>query len=473
MAEPPASTRPRRVRGTIPGAGAITLGLVVLAGLGWAVAVGIGERGSPDDDRVADATVARPDERAIDRSDDPRDAPAPTTATPLCTAAPGCFAWIVELDAGADLGAVATDDLVLTYAARHLHAYRLEDGSLAWSALLDPPEATRAAASGLRHTSWVRAADDLVLHLDGAELVARDATDGSLRWWTAEVEVSELEGAAIVDGRLLVSGPTRDDPVDRRSVVGIDPGNGEVVWRWNGVIGAAVADDAAYLVDAERRAVRVDPGGEIVWRTAALDSSGGVWLRPAGPVVAIVGPAGSDLFGREDGAAIAEHGGQPITHDDDAAALVKVDEQDDDATLQLVTAEEVAWEVPLLDDVSRDGCWWERVSLTDREVEVELCGGGRVTYDRRDGRELARTEPRRDEVWRPSVGPYTLTTSGRLRSETVVHDRATGAEVARLPGRVLPIYRFDGDRASTDLGGIVVLQGRGWLVALRLPDDTP
>jgi hypothetical protein len=118
-------------------------------------------------------------------------------------------------------------------------------------------------------------------------------------------------------------------------------------------------------------------------------------------------------------------------------------------------------------------------SLEAESVEISTCGGGRLSLDRSDGTELARTPPpttRADAYGGRRfgrVGPYELTNGDPTAqaAAVVVTDLRDGSEVARLPADSHPVWQ-DRSWSERDLGGgVVVLQSRGWLSALPVRGD--
>jgi outer membrane protein assembly factor BamB len=454
-------------------------GLLVLAAVAVTAVGDLGVR--PAATGVTDQDTAVPD----------RDAAADPTSTtpaaePSCSEGTDCFAWAVPVDGGERPTTGVGEDVVAVVDGDDLVARDLDDGALRWRRPLGDTTHTTDTArpAGTTHpadATDLSLAGDLVLHLAGDELVARELRDGAERWRTGRVGLADLADAGAYGDVLLVAGPggrgsVGDGPAPDR-VAGLDPRSGEVRWRQDGS-DPALHGDGVVLTDAVGAVRDLRPSGTTRWQRDDLarpDLPVSTWVQ--GPVVRV---------DRGDGTAALLHTGTGddlgisgwITDQDGERALVH------DGTrrqLHLVDGSgEVAWSVaePTVDP-DDDVC--TATLARDGAITVRTCSGRVIALDPGDGAvrsdEPMVTDATAGGGWFHELGPFRVghgapTRAGSGQEPTVgllVRD-AEDREVARFPEDTWPVPRRELDGAWTyDLDGVVLFRHRDWLVALRAP----
>jgi outer membrane protein assembly factor BamB len=466
--EAPAPTgSPWRRRLLFGTAGAAVLAVAVVTG------GGVIDRTAARSAAVQDLAVATPDADVLDGLEPaPRPAP-PVVEEPTCTRTGdrACFLWTAE--AGDSVGftvAAIAGAMVVTYdgSNRTLAARDLRDGTVVWS--VRTPE-------GGWSDSTLLTAGDLLLNVEGDDLVARELTTGVERWRTAELggvtpwQVHPAGDALVVigeDHRVLSAGETETGSV----AAALDPVTGSVLWHRAGS-SASLAAGGVIVMTADGELATYAPTGELRWRTAEPFEdrvAGGAWAH--GHVISVYDEitGASELHRLLDGAPLG-FDGYPIATDDGHTLVQLHGNAADDGAIVLLDEEGEVWRLEGAD-------WSECVGptrFTATTVALTSCGGDTVTLDRADGSVLDRTPGPDAEVLplvghRERVGPYELRSS---ETEGSVHDvvvtrAATDTELARLPPDTWPVWSQD-PGGSPEFGDALVLQSRGWLTALPLP----
>jgi outer membrane protein assembly factor BamB len=462
------SGAPWRRRALIGAAGACVIALALLTG------DGLVDRMATGPDAVQDPTVTPPDAAVLDELEPQQPPPVPLVEAPTCTrtVASACFLWAAETsDEGLAAVAIAEEMIVIADASTgSVQARDLDDGAVAWS--VDD-------GSGFVGGKLVVAAD-LLLHATPQGLVARELTTGVERWRSDSDELARfVADSAQHSGDVLIAlGEFRERAtgeavgVGRAVAAGIDPATGSLLWTRDGRSVTGAAGGATVLTTEEGRLHVYGPDGELRWQNdEQLSRPRGASAWASGHVVVrFSGEQRSQLYAVGDGAPL-EFDGHVVGFDDDHS-LVELHGDGSD-TFALLDAGGEVWRAVL---PGASDCV-DSADLRPRVVDVTFCDGDAVTLDRADGSLLERTEgPRTERVLVTSdgsadrIGPYEFRpvrdAEGRL-SGAAVSDVRTGVDVALVPPDTWPVW--DEVRSSADLGGVLVLQGRGWLVALDLP----
>lgn len=453
----------------------LLVGVVAVGMLAAAVLTGGGliDRAAERSAAVQDLTVATPDADTLERVERATRPTVPAVEEPTCirTGDRACFLWAVEAGDGAGFTVAAvTDALVVTYdgSDRTMAARDLRDGTVVWSA---------RTPDGSWSDSTLLTAGDLLLNVEGEDLVGRDLATGIERWRTAELggvspwQAHRADDALVVigeDQRALSGGDTGDGSV----AAVLDPATGSSLWNRAGS-SASLAAGGVIVMTADGQLAAYAPTGEQLWRTDEPfegRDAGGAWAH--GHVVSVFDErtGESELHRLLDGAPLG-FDGYPVATDDDHTLVQLHGNAEDDGAVALLDGEGEVWRL--------DGADWSQcvgpARFTATTVEVAVCGGDRVTLDLADGSVLERVAgPRAEDPTAPfteRIGPYALVPTtegdGQVRDVLVAHAR-TGREVARLPADTW-VVRSQDHGGSPDLGDVVVLQSRGWLTALPLP----
>lgn len=456
----------------------LVIGTAAVLGLGAALILGDGlvDRAGARTAAVQDVAIAAPDEEVLERVAQRR-TPRPRVETltePTCAEETdlSCFAWVARTEGRGFDTIVASDQLLITEEtlAGNLVARDLHDGSIVWS--VDIPRGF--------YDQVLRAIDDLLVHLEGGELVGRDLATGRERWRTdalGRFSPWSLQRAGDV---LVAAGESHRATFEAGGppnsvAAGIDPDTGAVRWQLEGKTASLAADAVVVLVDTDGNLRAHEPTGELRWQIdEALDPYHGETAWVEGHIVTVYEATGPETSYRlSDGAPFELRVGT-MTSDADHT-LVELYDVD---SIGWTTTGEVALvgvdgEVWRADSSAWGGCT-EEAQLAATTVRLGTCDEGTVVLDRADGTELLRTPAPQDSAaafhrW-PRVGPYEVSNVDEQSEagDTVVTDLRDGGEVARLPPDTWPLWG-PGPPEGPDLGRVMVLESPGWLSALWLP----
>lgn len=449
-------------------AGACVIAVAVVTGGGLVDRAGV--RSGP----VQDPTVTPPDATVLDELERQPPPPVPLVEGPTCTrtVSSACFLWTAETsDAGVAAVAITDGMIVIASAdAGSVEARDLDDGAVLWSV----DDGTGFVGGELV------VADDLLLHAAPDGLVARELATGVERWRSDTDELARfVADAAQHSGEVLIAfGEVReratgeDVGVGRAVAAGIDPDTGSLLWTRAGRSVTGAAGGATVLTTEDGRLHVYGPDGELRWQNdeqLSRPRGASAWAR-GHVVVRFPGEQRSQLYAVGDGTPLDFDG--HVVGFDDEHSLVDLHGDDPDA-LALLDAGGEVWRTEL---TGTSNC----VATADFRplvIDVTFCDGDAVTLDRADGSLLGRTEGRMTERVlvtsdgsADQVGPYEFRpvrdADGQL-SGAAVSDARTGVDVALVPPDTWPLW--DETHSSADLGGALVLQGRGWLAALDLP----
>jgi outer membrane protein assembly factor BamB len=449
-------------------AGACAIAVVVVTG------GGLVERAGAPSGSVQDPTVTPPDAAVLDELERRPPPPVPLVEAPTCTrtVASACFLWTAEThDPGLAAVAVADGMLVIADASvGSVEARDLDDGAVVWSV----DDGTGFVGGKLL------VADDLLLHAAAEGMVGRDLATGVERWRSADDGLGRFiaDRARRSGDVLITAGEVRDRAtgehvgVGRAAAARIDPATGALLWMREGLSVSLAAGGATVLTTAEGALQVYGPDGDLRWENEERLSrlrGGSAWAR-GHVVIRFSGEQRSQLYLLQDGTPLGLDG--HVVGSDDEHSLVQFHGDGPDA-FALLDADGEVWRTGLGD---APGCV-DGTDLGRSTVDVTFCDGSSVSLDRADGSLLGRTEGQRTERIMVTsdgsadrVGPYEFRpvrdADGQLSGATV-SDVRTGVDVALVPPETWPVW--DETRSSPDLGGALVLQGRGWLLALDLP----
>jgi outer membrane protein assembly factor BamB len=475
VTEPPApATSPWRRRALLAAVIALVGAVAVSAG------GGIVDRAGDRPAAVQDVAVTAPDVDALDALEPEAPPREPTLQRPTCarTGDQSCFLWTAETGRGRFDAVAVGDGLLVSEDALGgaLVARDVHDGTVVWAA--DLPR-------GFSEDT-LRVVGDVLVHASGGELVVRELVTGVERWRTGELGRLAPYDVHLSPDVLVAVGESHRATSEgggppNAVAAGFDPASGEVLWRREGR-NATLAAGGVTVLTTEAGELRAhEPTGERRWQLGqrldlrpagrpGADQGASVWA--SGHVVSIHdGDAHSELHRLADGAPLGFDGFPMV--DDDEHTLVELHEG---RVKQFALFDELG-EVWRTEGPGLVGCA-SGASLEADTVEISTCGGGRLSLDRSDGTELARTPPpttRADAYGGRRfgrVGPFELTNGDPTAqaAAVVVTDLRDGSEVARMPSDSHPVWR-ERVWSDRDLGGVVVIRSRGWLSALALRGD--
>lgn len=429
---------------------------------------------------VDDAAVAGPAADALD--DLPRGRPPePTrTAEPTCSQGPhlGCFAWAIEHGDGRQLhgSAVVAAGYVLTVhpTTGGLVAYDLHDGSPAWAAAGDgSPDGSPS----------LQIVEGLVLHHADGALVARDLRSGEERWRNAELGAFGVHAAHRHGDVVLLAGHQPSPPpaggiAPGAATAAVDAVTGQLVWHHSGDAVALASEGIGVLLE-DGRLRSYDAAGARSWDVDAGTGSqpgGSIWIT--GQVIAVQsGVELPHLRLLQDGEPLP-FAAEPLASDATETLVIEIEPAGEgggythgDEWVLLDGTGEV-WRTPAVEQL----CFGP-VRFTARTITLTGCDGGSVVLDRADGTLRSQTPEDRDGRGAAflgySAGPYELVrgAGGAGSDDLVVVDARTDTEVARLPSETWPVEHAGDRRWELGHDGLLVLQSRGWLVALDVRTD--
>jgi outer membrane protein assembly factor BamB len=463
--EAPSPTRsPWRHRLLIGTAGAAILAVAVVTG------GGVIDRTAARSAAVQDLAVATPDADVLDGLERaPRPTP-PVVEEPTCTRTGdrACFLWTTEVDgAGFSVATVAGDVLITQDAyLREIVARDLADGTVAWSVDL---------AGGGRPRAGLLSARELVLHVEGEDLVARELATGAERWRTGELGRLLPWQAHPTADQLVVVGEDvgaleSESDLGQAVASGLDPGTGELSWQRSGTSASLAAGGVTVVTTADDHLAAYTPTGELLWRAEEPSEAGapGAWAH--GHVISVYDEdtGVSELHRLSDGAPLG-FDGYPVATDDQHTLVQLHGSVEVDGTIVLLDGAGEAWRI--------DGADWSDcvagAGFTAATVELTTCRRGQVTLDRADGSVLERRfgdETPTSVGYVERVGPYEIvpTEVDGLTRDVLVAHAESGRELARLPPETWPVWPQEPTRRA-EFGDVVVLQSHGWLSALPLP----
>lgn len=447
----------------------LVLGVVGAASIAAAVVTGGGlvDRAAERSAAVQDLTVATPDAAALERVERAPPPTVPVVEEPTCTRTGdrACFLWTAEVDGAGFSVATVTRDLLVTQDAylREIVARDLDDGTVAWSVEL--------GGGGGRPGAPVLTAGDLVLSVEGEDLVARELATGVERWRTGELgRLLPWQAHRAADELVVVGGdvraPESDTDLGHAVVAGLDAGTGQVSWQQSGTSASLAAGGVTVVTTADGQLAAYAPTGERRWRTAEASEGRGPAAWAHGHAISVYeeDTGVSELHRLSDGAPLG-YDGYPLASEDEHTLVQLHGSPDLDGIIVLLDAEGEAWR-------SEGGYLCVAAArFTSATVELTTCGQGEVSLDRTDGAVLERTfgDGSLGSVGE-RIGPYELVPTeadGLTRDVLVVH-AGTGTELARMPPDTWPIWP-QGVTSSPEFGDVVVLQSHGWLTALPLP----
>lgn len=451
----------------------VTVAAALVAAPVASVGAGIVDRPGTRSTAVRDTVVATPDADTLDALEPLEPAPRPLGLdAPNCTGSAqfSCFRWTARAD-GAGFRAVAVGaGSVVTVDAAGLTARDLRSGSTRWT----------APGDGRGGDGSLVVAGDLILHRTDGDLVGRALGSGEQRWRNAALGGFRADEVHRHDDIVAASGhhetTTGTAGIERGKLVGgIDAATGALLWHASGRSAGLAAEGISVLLTAGGELRAYEATGDLRWEIPVpLDGvDSGVWAE--GHLVGVYGswqtPQAYRLLDGEPLTFV----GEALTSDADHTLVAEFRDRDG-AGLQasgdvvLLGAEGEVWRA---DDVV-DGWCYRGARLRGTTVEIRDCRGVRIVLDRSDGTERSRVaatdadSPRTDGGTR--VGPYELRYDAT--GELLVRDTDHDVEVARMPTGTWPVgARTEGD-SSHDLGGVALLQGRGWLTALDLPSES-
>lgn len=452
---------------------------VLAAGLVLLVGAGLTERVTTASDALADRTVEPPDADVLDRvARRPPAPPPPATADPICTGLRdlACFAWAVPAENLATV--VSTGDLLLSTASgrSEVTARSTADGRTVWT--------SSGAASD--HDGNLVTAGDLAIHQESRDrTVGLEVANGEQRWVTSALNGLHLFGATQLPDTVVVVGERGDGDIDdgrdqpSQVLVALDPTSGETLWQLEGRNAGLAPNGVAVVMDDEGHVQALEPGGEVLWELGlGLTGDEGGWINVMGhAVMAFDDDADGRLLRLSDGADLGVVGGYGIAADE-THTLLRTTGADapGEPYLVLIDVDGEVWRTPSGDG---DRMCMPSARLAPDTIELEDCLGEQVVLDRASGRERSRSAAvhpsvatRYEEAFVRSFGDHVLVVDhwDVEAAEVLLLDADSGAEVARLPPDTWPVHSHEGDGWHDDLGGVAVLQGRGWLVAVPLPD---
>lgn len=459
------------------------VGIVGVVGVALLAGGPIADR-LPTGSSVADDEITAPSERTLDRVARRYTPPRRTPAEVVCLldAQGGCLRWEITDDRLGESHLLAAGDRLLAVDASQatVTAIGLDDGHTRWHMRYDD-------ATSVQRMVVV---DDLVVgYADGA-LVARGVDDGQVRWTTAAPDdrIDYLETARRI-GDVLVLLAVQEWPYDTGDVgselpltatlVGLDVDDGTERWRLIARTGSLAPDGTAVVVDEAGDLVALEPDGEERWRRphADIDAEGGAWVDHG--FVSTWSTDGSSVHRLTDGEEV-DVGGF-VTWSDAEGALFEVwpeqDRSDDGSdqgpdhvpALVMVDPEgEERWRIT----GDEDHCL-VHVQREEAVLRIAMCDSSILTVGVDDGEVVARTPPAGSASDHPApllVGRYELLVDEPQRSYSTMTlvDGRVGVDLARFPAGSVPVGTGDGGW-SLDLGGMLVMQHPGGLVAVDLP----
>jgi outer membrane protein assembly factor BamB len=431
---------------------------------------------------VRDVAVAGPDaslRAEFDRR--PAPPPPPPRTEPACVrgGTDDCFLWTHEAEEGTFDLVTRAGDLVLTSEAGSevLEARDLRDGQVRWSA----PVATRLRSDVGGWMDALLGVEDLLLTSEGRELVARELATGRERWRVEDLGALQPYQGVVRDGLLVLAGDDRRaESIQAATSVaaGLDLETGEVRWREGALSVSLAADGVTVLTTGEGRLRAHDPDGTLRWEAAEpVESRLGASVWADGHVVTVHdGTGGAQLLRLTDGEPLGV-GGSPVAHDDDATFVELYGGADEEVgaggsavvAYALFDADGEVWRT---EDVDWADCFQD-VRLRPAVVRITTCDGDRIDLRRDDGTVVV-TEAGDRPGQLPSifhtlrVGAYDLVyrhprfAAEGTGDELVVHDAASGREVALLPPETWPLWTAEG----WDGEQVVVLQATDRVVVL-------
>jgi hypothetical protein len=459
---PLARTRSPRRRRALLGAAAAVVGATVVSTGG-----GVIDRAVAPSSAVQDVAVATPDADILRALEPVEPASRPVELdTPDCAdgAQLSCFRWTAQAG-GRGFRAVAVGGgSLVSEDATGLTARDLRSGSTRWT-----------IPNGGGDGSLV-VAGDLVLHRADGDLVGRALDSGEERWRNTTLgrlradEVRQHDDIVVASGHHESAAGTAG--IDGgRLVGGLDAATGELLWHASGRSAGLAAGGVSVVLTDSGALQAYEATGALRWEIQVpLDGfESGVWAE--GHLVGVYGSAHTPrVYRLLDGEPLAFFG-EALASDADHTLVAEFRGAQEagfeaSGTAILLGPEGEVWRA----EGVVDGWCFSGVELGSAAIDVTDCRGVQVRLDRGDGTERSRMPApdtgRRRTSGSTWVGPYELRHGST--GELLVHDTDRDVEVARLPTGTWPVIARSEDDSSHDLGGIAVLQGRGWLAALDL-----